>query len=146
MKKFLFFIAVIVLLAGCSSQDKQDEDVANDSKSTKEQAASVDKETASLNLTELDIQTPDGKIKVKGKASTTNDEFFYVLKYGDDVIINETKVTLDPDDTGWGAFDLDLDQPENEVSSDEVPIFTFYVKDKAGKRINPNYVPVDINE
>lgn len=141
MKKLAFVFATVLLIAGCSGandQDTQNDENDDQNRTTKES-------TVSLNLDELDVTVPDKQIVVTGKAKATDGKFFYALKYGDDVVVDETKVTVDADSGEWGDFSIKLDQPADVEKGDEVPIFTFYVKNGEGEQINPNYVPVDLD-
>lgn len=142
MKKILLLFVVMLLLAGCGSKDEQ----TTETEPKADDVPSAGVEDASVQFNNIDITTPDGKIVVKAKAKATNDAFFYTLEYGDQVVVDETKVQLDTDKDGWGSFDLEIDQPADKQTKEQIPIFTFYVKNKAGEMVNPNYVPVDVAE
>ncbi|GGB39764.1 hypothetical protein F3157_07195 [Virgibacillus dakarensis] len=141
MKKLLLLASIIFLLAGCSGQDNPGQ------KENQNQDKPVaDKEKVSVQLNNIDIKTPDGKIIVKGNANATNDEFFFTLKYGDTVVVEERKIELDTDKSGWGSFELAIDQPDDGKTAKQIPVFTFYSKNNEGEIVNPNYVPVDVGK
>jgi hypothetical protein len=140
MKKMLLLLFAVMLLAGCGSKDEQ----PTETEQNTDDAPSTDVEGAAVQFNNIDITTPNGKIVVKAEAKAVNDEFFYVLKYGDQVVVDETKVQLDPDKNGWGNFNLEVDQPTDKQTKEQIPVFTFYVKNKAGEMVSPNYVPVDV--
>lgn len=141
MKKLVFVFAAVLWIAGCGGAN--DQDTQNDERDKQNRTA--EESQVSLKLDELDVTVPDEQIVVTGKAKATGGEFFYVLKYGDDVVVDETKVTVDEDSGEWGDFSIKLEQPADIEKGDEVPIFTFYVKNGEGEQINPNYVPVDMD-
>ncbi|WP_106498042.1 lipoprotein [Lentibacillus sp. Marseille-P4043] len=143
MKKYVFLFVATFLLAGCSGQDEQE---TKPEPKADNEVTTTDEEAVSVQFNNIDITTPDGKILVKGNATASNDVFYFTLKYGEEVVVDETKVKLDTDESGWGTFELEIEQPKDAETKEEIPLFTFYVKNEAGEMVNPNYIPVDVVE
>ncbi|WP_099157212.1 hypothetical protein [Virgibacillus ndiopensis] len=145
MKKFLLLFLAMVLLVACSDQDDEN-NVTSDPDEQEKSSETTQGENSSVKFSNIDIKTPEEQIVVKGKAAAANDVFYFKLMYGDKVVVDESKVELDTNASGWGSFELKMDIPKNEATEEQIPVLTFYVKDASGKMINPNYIPVDLGK
>src|SRR5699024_12732220 len=91
----------------------------------------------------IDASVKGGVIHLSGQAKVTDDEFFYMVQYGDQSIVEESKVTLDETDDGWGEFHIEESTKDVETKDDEEPIAILYAKNAEGKKVNPNHIPIN---
>lgn len=128
MKKWCFpvLIFAFVLLAACSNEDNE--------KQTSDEVG--------FDLREVVVEVKDQVIHVAAEANSTEDTMYYQLVLGEEVIVEETKVSHDPA-IEWEEFTLEIPIADEYFESDEVPYIHFYVI-KDGEKLKPNYIPVEI--
>lgn len=134
VKKYIGMLITVVLLAGCGSQQEQ---VNNP-----EQVETDDQ--ASVVFRNIDVKVDDDQIHLIGEAKTSEDEIYYDLTQGEEVLEKETAITLDEGHLSWSGFEMEIPLPEGASDKTDPPIFMLYVKGHNEKAINPNYIPVDI--
>ncbi|HLR41087.1 MAG TPA: hypothetical protein VK091_05380 [Virgibacillus sp.] len=139
--KYLILIASAFLLIGCSNASgKQTE--TPETEETKDMTETKDQVAASFR--NVDIKVENEQALIEGEAKSTNDTFYYQIKQGDSVLVEETEVTLDETNLGWGKFDMELDLTDEMAEHEESPIVMLYVKGKDDTMVNPNYFPIDM--
>lgn len=139
MKKFLLvFASVLFILAGCSSNEEQ-QSVSVDNE------AEAEEEQVTVNLRNIYISEENNHIKIEGEARATDDTFYYQVEQDDSLLIEETQISMDKTNLGWGEFEIDLEEEEKMRENEKPPFMVFYVKNEDGEKINVNYVPIDLN-
>src|SRR5699024_11460890 len=91
----------------------------------------------------IDALVKGGVIHLSGQAKVTDDEFFYMVQYGDKSIVEESQVTLDETDDGWGEFHVEESIKGVERKDDEEPIAILYAKNEEGKKVNGNQIQIN---
>jgi len=139
--KYLILIASAFLLIGCSNDSgKQTE--TPETAETKDMTETKDQ--VAVSFRNVDIKIENERALIEGEAKSTNDTFYYQIKQGDSVLVEETEVTLDETNLGWGKFDMELDLTDDMAEHEESPIVMLYVKGKDDTMVNPNYFPIDM--
>src|SRR5699024_4474543 len=139
--KYLILIASAFLLIGCSNASgKQTE--TPETEETKDMTETKDQVAASFR--NVDIKVENEQALIEGEAKSTNDTFYYQIKKGDSVLVEETEVTLDETNLGWGKFDRELELTDDMAEKEKSPIVMLYVKGKEDTMVNPNYFPIDM--
>ncbi|HEX6593632.1 MAG TPA: hypothetical protein VF095_03475 [Bacillota bacterium] len=147
MKKYIVIILIAFVSIGCSPPQKEKPipNPAVESNEEENKENNEDKEQTSASFRSIDVRVESGVIHLTGQAKVTDDEFYYMIEYGDDPIVEETNVTLDEiDDDGWGPFIIKTPIKNIEEREDEELIAILYAKNKDGKKVNPNYIPIDL--
>ena len=139
--KYLILIASSFLLIGCSNDGGKQTETPETGK-TKEMTETKDQVAASFR--NVDIKIENEQAQIEGEAKTTNDTFYYQIKQGDSVLVEETEITMDETNLGWGKFDMELDLTDETDEHEESPIVMLYVKGKNDTLVNPNYFPIDM--
>lgn len=135
--RYLLMIVSLFIIVGCS----QDQEPENNLNSNLENEHVASDKNISFGI--LDVITQDGKIEVTGEARSTEDSFYYILEYGEELIKEEVEIDLNDEDEDWRTFSFEIDIKDEGLTDEEVPLLTLYVKDD-GEVINPNYIPVDL--
>lgn len=141
--KYFILIASAIILVGCSNDNGKETETPE----TEEADEMIDTEDKVMgNFRNVDIKVENKQAKIKGEAKTTDDVFYYQIKQGDSMLVEETEVTLDKTHLGWGEFDMELDLTDEMAEHEESPILELYVKGKGNDdtMINPNYIPIDM--
>src|SRR5699024_12147481 len=94
-----------LLIGSSNDSGKQTETPENEE--TKDMTETKDQVAASFR--NVDIKVENEQALIEGEAKSTNDTFYYQIKQGDSVLVEETEVTLDETNLGWGKFDMELD-------------------------------------
>ena len=61
-----------------------------------------------------------------------------------EIIVEETKVTLDETEDGWGEYKIELDLTDDMYEREEYPVLVLYVKASDNTKVNPTYIPIDL--
>src|SRR5699024_520541 len=117
--KYLILIASAFLQIGCSNDSgKQTEN--HETAETKDMTETKDQ--VAVSLSNVDIKIENERALIESEAKSTNDTFYYQIKQGDSVLVEETEVTLDETNLGWGKFDMELDLTDDMAEHEESPI------------------------
>ncbi|WP_249870136.1 hypothetical protein [Oceanobacillus saliphilus] len=142
MKYMMMIVVLLFMLAACGDNDRNNNSPAvdnNDNVGT-ENAASV-------MFQNIDVKVEGAEFLLTGEASTTTDQFFYVIDQGDDVLMEEKNIPLNEvAPGGWVKFEINEKLPVIIEGKEDTPIITLYGKDENNQMVNPNYIPIDIGE
>lgn len=134
--KYLFMIVGLLIIAGCGgNQAPESQFEENDGVS--------DVSDVSISFGILDVVTRAGVIQVKGEAKTDENSFYYILEYEGSLIVEETEVQLNDEDSEWRTFSFETTIEGEEFENKDGLLLTLYLKDGETK-VNPNYIPVDL--
>lgn len=136
MKYFLMIVSFFIIV-GCSGEQTPEEP-SEESNQHKTSSSDV-----SISFGILDVVTKDDVIHVDGEARTTEDSFYYILEYGETLIVEETEVQLNDDDGEWKTFSFEVNIADEELTNEENTLLTLYSKEDQ-EVVNPNYIPVDL--
>ncbi|PAV29224.1 hypothetical protein CIL05_12570 [Virgibacillus profundi] len=129
--KYIILLLTAIMLIGCAESQEPNTETET-------------QESATVNFRNIDVQIEANQINLAGEANTEEDEIFYTVDHGEQMIVEETNIQLDEGTHGWSSFELEITLPEKSADKIEAPIVTLYGKNKAGKVMNPNYIPVDL--
>ncbi|OZU87977.1 hypothetical protein CIL03_14845 [Virgibacillus indicus] len=131
--KYLIMIVTALMLVACS-ESAEDEMINNDTE-----------ESDSVSFRNVDVKTDDNQVHLTGQVSAAEGEFYYTAEQGEEKLIEENHVEVEEGTHGWSEFSLEITLPDGTAEKEEAPVVTLYGKNKTGKVINPNYVPIDLN-
>ncbi|WP_100011444.1 hypothetical protein [Lentibacillus sediminis] len=131
--RYIIIALALLMLAGCDSG----EDTASETEEGQE-------EEASLQLRNIEVTVENGHALLTAQANGDAEEIYYTLEQGEEVLIEETSLSLGEGHYGWSDVELELKLPENAGDSGEAPVITVYGKNEAGEQVNPNYIPVEM--
>ncbi|MHA6251675.1 hypothetical protein [Oceanobacillus sp. CAU 1775] len=103
-----------------------------------------DEVESTVSFRSMDIQVEDNTFTLVGEVNTDEDEFYYEIKQGEEVITEETAVEVVKEESRWVSFEISEEIPEDAFDGEDAPIITLYGKNESGEVVNPNYIPVDI--
>ena len=137
MGKYIVTILAAILLMGCGSDQEPDhQDEQTETGETEERA--------SVSFKDIDVKVEGDHMYLTGDAKTSEDEIFYELTQGEDVLKEETSINLEEGHLNWSSFEIKTKLPKDVAANEETPIVMLYVKGNNDKVVNPNYVPVDV--
>lgn len=139
MKYAIMLLLSAFVLIGCSDQEGQPSNHAENIKTAETENSTYAK------FRNIDVKTKDQQIHLTGEANSTENEVFYQLSQGEQIIGEETAITMDEGHLDWVEFEITLKVPKDAEKKQDPPIIRLYGKDSTGAEINPNYVPVDLN-
>lgn len=131
--KYFIMIAAALMLAACS--DSAEQEVKNNDT----------EESASVSFRNVDVKTDGNQVHLTGQVSAAEGEFFYKAEQGEEILIEEKHIEAEGGTHGWSEFSVEITLPDGSAKKEEAPVVTLYGKNKNGKAINPNYVPIDLN-
>ncbi|HLR79375.1 MAG TPA: hypothetical protein VK119_02180 [Bacillota bacterium] len=140
MKKYMVIFLLATIVIGCTTEEEPSPNQTDES--NLENHSETEDQTAA-SFRGIDASVKGGVIHLSGQAKVTDDEFFYMVQYGDQSIVEESKVTLDETDDGWGEFHIEESIKDVERKDDEEPIAILYAKNAEGKKVNPNHIPIN---
>lgn len=135
MKYFLVIISLFVVV-GCSGDQKPESPPETNGEESETSESSI-----SFGI--LDVVTKGDVVHVTGEARTTEESFYYILEYGESLVVEETEVALNDEEGDWRTFSFEVSIKDKGLTEEETPFLTLYVKD-GEKVVNPNYIPVDL--
>jgi hypothetical protein len=134
LKEITVFLFVAMLLVACGNEQTKRTDIDG------EQTDAV-----SVLFRDIDVKMKGNQLHLSGEAKSTENEIYYELTQGEEVLQQETAIPLNEGHLGWSEFDIELMLPKDAVEMEDTPIVMLYVKGNNSKVVNPNYIPVDIN-
>lgn len=138
--KYLLLIASAFILISCSNNEKETE--TPDPEQANEATEKADEVEGSFRGGNITYNK--NYAQVEGSAKTTNDKFYYHVEQEGEIIVEETKVTLDETEDGWGEYKIGLDLTDDMYEREEYPVFVLYVKASDNTKVNPTYIPIDL--
>lgn len=96
-----------------------------------------------LELHNINVQLKGNEIQLTAEADTALSEIYYVIEQGEEMVQDETVITL-PDGEGVKEISLSYILPDEMKEKDEPPVIVIYGKSGDGEQIQPNYIPVDL--
>lgn len=143
--KYFMPLCMSIILIGCSpSTDSAEQHRANEDESVKEET-SADDEEKSVSFQQLHFRMGIEDVTVTGSAAAPNDEIFYEVEQGDELIVEETKIPLEDKGEELDDFEVKFDLTEDMEKSDEALVTIFYAKNEQGEKINENFLPINMN-
>ncbi|MFD1850047.1 hypothetical protein [Oceanobacillus bengalensis] len=130
MKYGILIFGLCLFLVGCGGEDVTDT-------STSEPA------NFTFQLRNIDQQLDRNRVDLNAEVNTTESEIYYTIEQGEELLHEETSIAID-EVSSWFPIDINYELAEAQISAEEPPIITVYVKDESGERTNPNYIPVDV--
>src|SRR5690625_6723320 len=122
--KYLILSASAFLQIGCSNDSgKQTE--TPETAETKDMTETKDQ--VAVSFRNVDIKIENERALIEGEAKSTNDTFDYQIKQGESVLVEETEVTSDESNHGWGKCDMELDRSDDTAEHEESPTVMLYV-------------------
>src|SRR5690625_7835868 len=104
--RYLILIASAFILIGCSNDSgKQTE--TPETAETKDMTETKDQ--VAVSFRNVDIKIENERALIEGEAKSTNDTFYYQIKQGDSVLVEETEVTWDETNSGCGKLEREVD-------------------------------------
>jgi len=138
--KYLILIASAFILIGCSNNEKETE--TPDPEQANEATERVDEVEGSFRGGNIIYRK--NYAQIEGSAKTTNDKFYYHVEQEGEVIVEETEVTLDETEDGWGEYKIELDLTDDMYEQEEYPVLVLYVKASDDTKVNPTNIPIDL--
>lgn len=133
--KYVILLLTALVLAGCSDASEKAEEQSNNNSVT----------NASVSFRNVDVKTESNQVFLTGEVRATEGEFFYTVEQGGAELIDENHMEVEEEPHGWSGFSLEITLPDGTAADAEAPVVTLYGKNKDGKAINPNYVPIDLD-
>ncbi|WP_010650038.1 hypothetical protein [Oceanobacillus massiliensis] len=135
--KYIMMLASVLILAACGNGNSNTAD---------SQHTVVEESNASVKFQNLDLKTEGNEFVLTGEASATEGAFFYVIDQEAERIVEEQRITLEADPGVWEDFEIKGTLPETVRGKEAPPMILLYGKDANDKTVNPNYIPIDIEE
>lgn len=130
MRKYLWMLVCLLIFTACGNMD---EDKANN-----------ENDHQSVAFRHIDVVVEEDQVQITGEMNSWDGNFYYHVLQGEEKVIEEQKVSTDHIDF-WSSFTIDVSKDEiNE--SEEIPHLVLYGKDEQEKQINPNYIPIDLEQ
>ncbi|WP_121639324.1 hypothetical protein [Virgibacillus sp. Bac330] len=136
-KKVFLFLAISLVLFGCSTKNEKAGTTAKDTSTREAQANGVRFEN-------LDMEVNDGIAVLQGEVHANETNVFYQLEHEGESLSDETALPLEKKKGQWEKFMVEVELPEETLNAEEPPVIVIYGKNHDGEKINPNYFPVDV--
>ncbi|MFD1037690.1 hypothetical protein ACFQ3N_04570 [Virgibacillus byunsanensis] len=143
--KYVWIALTATLLIGCSEDNTEQEEVQQDQEENN--AAETEPEStddSAVEFRNVDVKVENNEVQLTGEGKSDTDVAYFKLDQGESQIVEETEVELDPNEQGWGQFEITVQLSDEVASTEEVPVIMLYGKNASGEVINPNYIPVDL--
>lgn len=128
-------LIVILMIAGCGGIDEKNND--NESE--------VEPDKESVVFRQIDVIVDSDQIKVSGEVKSWDGTFYYHILQGEEIVLDEDRFTSEHIGF-WTPFIIELEKEDINQLREEIPHIALYGKNEAGEQINPNYVPIDLEE
>lgn len=132
MKKAFIIISTVFILSACGNQPDKDSD-------------SIAETTHDVyaNFQNVDIQIENNLAIITGNVNASNDEFYFQVEQEEQILKEEEKVTVAGE---WSEFTFRIDITDEMKQQEELVIVKMYTKGEDGRIVNPNYIPLDLDE
>lgn len=131
--KRLWLLLVILLISACGNVSEEVNDELKQ------------EDIESVVFRQIDIVTEEDQVKIEGEMKSWDGNFYYHVLQDEERVIDEEKYSTEHIDF-WTSFDIEIEKDSITNSLEDVPHIVLYGKDNSGKEINPNYVPIDLDQ
>lgn len=139
MKQLVIMLLCTFILVACSNEEDTNKEPNNDDSQQSEESASVE-------FRNIDVKIGKNTIQVNGEAKATDETIYFKFEQGETVLANETAINLEKNEKGWGSFNIEVELSPKVSKTKKIPLITLYDKNKDGKVINQNYIPINLVE
>lgn len=146
--RYVLSFLLILTIVGCSqpNEENPDKQMESDTSTQEDAESNVKENNISASFNKLHFRLGIDDVKITGQAKSTNDEVFYRVEQGEELLVKETKMPLDDlDKDDWAEIDFTFELTDDMEESDEELFVVFYAKDEDDEEINPNYLAVNLN-
>lgn len=131
--KRLWLLLVVLLISACGNVSEEVNDELKQ------------EDIESVVFRQIDIVTEEDQVKIEGEMKSWDGNFYYHVLQDEERVIDEEKYSTEHIDF-WTSFDIEIEKDSITNSLEDVPHIVLYGKDNSGKEINPNYVPIDLDQ